>query len=49
MGTNKVPQTPLRIPNELKEQLKEIAQREHWTLNQTMIEAIKLLIAEKDN
>lgn len=48
MGGNKVPLTPIRIPEDLKEELKEIAKREHWSMNQAVIEAIKLLIAEKD-
>lgn len=48
MGTDRLPQVHVRIPHDLKEQLEEVAKRERWTVNQAMIEAIKLLIAEKD-
>jgi predicted transcriptional regulator len=49
MGKNKIAQTPIRIPPDLKEKLLEIAEREHWTMNQAMLEAIKILIANKLN
>lgn len=47
MSRNLVPQTAVRIPPDLKEQLKEKAEREHWSLNQAVIEAIKLLIKDE--
>jgi predicted DNA-binding protein len=47
MSKNKIAQTPIRIPPDLKEKLLEVAEMEHWTMNQALLEAIKLLIASK--
>jgi uncharacterized protein (DUF1778 family) len=44
--TNKTPQTAIRIPPDIKEQIKDIAELEHWNFNQAMLEAAKLLIAK---
>lgn len=44
MGRNTVPQTNVRIPEQLKEQLRERAEREHWTMTTAIVEAIKLLL-----
>lgn len=41
------PQTYVRLPEHLKEQLKVIAKNEGWTMNQAMIEAVKLLVKQK--
>lgn len=41
------PQINFRLPESLKDELTELAKREHWNLNQTMIEAVKLLLANK--
>jgi non-homologous end joining protein Ku len=38
----------LRLPKEIREQVKEIAEKEHWTFNQAMVEAAKLLIETKN-
>lgn len=46
---NKVSPTSVRIPPDLKKQLEEIAASEHWTFNQSVVEAIKLLVKEKVN
>lgn len=42
--TKQKPYTAVRLPDTLKEQLKEIAELEHWTQNQALIEATKLLV-----
>lgn len=46
-GSNKIATTCIRIPPDLKEQLREIAETEHWTFNQTVVEAIKSLIEKQ--
>lgn len=48
MKDHKVPQIHVRLPQELREQLDEISKREHWTLNQAMIEAVKMLLKSKE-
>lgn len=39
--------TAFRIPNKLKDQVNKLAEKEHWTFNQAIIEAVKLLIKSK--
>lgn len=40
----KIQPTSVRIPPELKIKLEAIAEREHWSFNQSIIEAIKVMV-----
>lgn len=44
---NKIAPTSIRIPDDLKARLSELSKHEHWNTNQTIIEAIKLLLNER--
>ena len=39
--------TSVRLPPDLKKQLEAIAEKEHWSFNQSIIEAVKFLVKEK--
>lgn len=38
----------LRLPEELKEALELVADKEHWSFHQAMIESIKLMIKSQN-
>ena len=45
----KIQPTSVRIPPELKIQLEAIAKKEHWNFNQSIVEAIKLLVKQNQS
>jgi hypothetical protein len=39
-------QTYVRLPDDIEEEIRAIAEQEHWSFNTVMLEAAKLIIAK---
>lgn len=39
--------TTIRLPKELRNELENVAKSEHWSFNQAVVEAVKLLVKTK--
>lgn len=45
---SKVMTISIRLPEELKAQMDEVSEKEHWNFNQSVIEAIKRLVKNQE-